>query len=504
MKLLFIASEVDGLVKTGGLADVAYALPKALQEMGHDVRIVMPAYRQIQDLWQEWPAQSLDCKLSFFNTVTVHCRRGSHESLPVIAVEHPASFDRPGIYDDGNFAYPDNALRFGILSKAALDWCQQEGWVPDIVHGNDWQSALTGFYLAEHFGQDPFFEKTRSVLSIHNGAYQMHCDAGWLAQLGIDQRFYRPADFEDSGHLNLLKGSLGFADGVTTVSPGYASELITPMGGHGLDHKYRALPEPLVGILNGCDYDQWNPETDPWIAAKYATIEEDGKAKCKQSLQKELNLEPNPDTPLLGSICRLVDQKGIHLMIPVILKLMQSHDCQFVMLGSGDENLANQLTYIQRQYPHRFHFFNGYDIGLSHRIEAGLDAFLMPSVFEPCGLNQIYSLRYGTLPLVREVGGLQDTVVRLSQSQRNLKTATGFMFQELTEEALLAETERLLDVYKNKPSQWRSMQHNAMQQRFSWKKSATAYERFYRRLLKSAPNQHPLLTRMATEAEATG
>lgn len=502
MKLLFIASEVDGLVKTGGLADVAYALPKALQAMGHDVRIVMPAYRLIQDLWQDWPAEALNCKLSYFYSVSVKCRTGSHETLPIIAIEHEESFDRPGIYDDGQRAYPDNVLRYGILSKAALDWCKQNQWTPDIVHSNDWQSALAAFYLSEHLGQDPFFEHTRSVLTIHNGAYQMHCDAGWMAQLGIDERFFQPEDFEDTGHLNILKGSLGFADGVTTVSPGYASELVTPMGGHGLDHKYRALNEPLVGILNGCDYDQWNPESDPWIASKYSSTDESGKAKCKASLQKELALDINPDVPLLGSICRLVDQKGIHLLIPVILKLMQTHDCQFVMLGSGDDNLANQLTYIQRQYPHRFHFFKGYDIGLSHRIEAGLDAFLMPSVFEPCGLNQIYSLRYGTLPLVREVGGLQDTVCRLSQSQRNLKSATGFMFQDLTEEALLAETERLLDVYKNKPTQWRSMQHNAMRQRFSWQKSATAYDHFYRKLLKSEPNRHPMLTRSVAPTEA--
>lgn len=493
MKILFISSEVDGLVKTGGLADVAYALPKALQAMGHDVRIVMPAYLVIKDLWEDWPAQSIQSKISHFNTVNVTARLGKHESLPIVAIEHAESFERAGIYDDGQFAYPDNVYRFGIISKSALDWCQQNDWQPDIVHTNDWQSALACFYLAEHLGNEPFFKDTRSVLSIHNGAYQMQCDTSWLANVGVDERFCRPDDFEDGGHVNILKGALGFADGVTTVSPGYASELVTPMGGHGLDFKYRNLAEPLIGILNGCDYDQWNPETDPWIAENYTSIDDPGKAHCKQALQKELKLDVDPSIPLLGSICRLVDQKGIHLLIPVILRLMQRHDCQFVMLGSGDETLANQLSYIQRQYPHRFHFVKGYDAGLSHRIEAGLDAFLMPSIFEPCGLNQIYSLRYGTVPLVREVGGLQDTVSRLSQSQRNLKTATGFMFQALTEEALLDETERLLDVYKNKPSQWRSIQKNGMQKRFSWKKSAVEYERFYRRLLKNEKVQHPLL-----------
>jgi starch synthase len=350
------------------------------------------------------------------------------------------------------------------------------------------------FYLSEHYGKDPFFAKTRSVLSIHNGAYQMHCGPEWAAELGIDERFFNPTDFEDSGHFNLLKGAIGFADGVTTVSPGYASELITPTGGHGIDFKYREMARPIEGILNGCDYDQWSPESDPWIIEKYESPDDPGKPHCKKMLQTELKLELKPDTPILASICRLVDQKGIHLLIPVILDLMKNHDCQVVILGSGEKTLANQLDYIQKQYPHRFHFMNGYDVGLSHRIEAGADAFLMPSVFEPCGLNQIYSLRYGTVPLVREVGGLQDTVVRLSNSQRNLKTATGFMFDELTEEALLAETIRMLNVYHNKKSQWKALQKNGMAKRFSWKKSAVQYQNFYRELLKSPKVTHRLVS----------
>lgn len=494
MKILFLASEVEGLVKTGGLADVAYALPKALLAAGHEVRIAMPAYRRLVDVWQDWPQYTLQTTLSYFKTEQVTVHLGQHDSLEIISINHPASFDRDGIYDDGTDAYYDNPYRFSVMCKASLDFCKLDEWQPDIVHANDWQGAMACFYLAEHYGSDPFFENTRSVLSVHNGAYQMHCDPYWVDQIGIDGRFFSHHDFEDNGHLNLLKGGLGFADSVTTVSQGYASELITPTGGHGIDFKYRSLELPLEGILNGCDYDQWNPETDPWIAQQYATIDEPGKAACKRALQKELSLELDPDVPLLGTICRLVDQKGIHLLIPVILDLMQNQTCQVVMLGSGDKNLANQLKYIQRQYPHRFHFVDGYDTGLSHRIEAGADAFLMPSVFEPCGLNQIYSLRYGTVPLVREVGGLQDTVSRLSQSQRNLKSATGFMFTELTAQALLDETLRLLDVYQNKPAQWKMIQRNGMAKRFSWPKSATKYVSFYRKVLKRPKTPHPLLT----------
>ena len=481
-------------MKTGGLADVAYALPKALQAAGHDVRIAMPAYQRLVDIWQAWPKREFSTTLSYFNTENVSAHLGKHETLDVIAVDHPKSFDREGIYDDGSNSYYDNPYRFAVLSKAALDFCKMDNWQPDIVHANDWQGAMACFYMAEHYGSDPFYENTRSILSIHNGAYQMHCDPYWTAQIGIDDRFNSLNDFEDNGHLNLLKGGLGFADGVTTVSPGYASELVSPTGGHGIDFKYRELTNPLTGILNGCDYDQWNPETDPWIIQQYATIDDPGKAACKRALQKEMGIDIDPEVPLLGTICRLVDQKGIHLLIPVILELMQTQDCQVVMLGSGDQNLANQLTYIQRQYPHRFHFVNGYDTGLSHRIEAGADAFLMPSVFEPCGLNQIYSLRYGTVPLVREVGGLQDTVCRLSQSQRNLKSATGFMFTELTAEALLEETLRLLDVYKNKPTQWKTIQRNGMAKRFSWSKSASKYIAYYQKLLKAPKVKHALLT----------
>ncbi len=496
MKILFIASEVEGFVKTGGLADVAYALPKALHALGHDVRIVMPAYQIIRDIWQQWPFTEFESQISYYNRETVQAHYGQHEDLTVIAMSHEKSFARNGLYDDGQYAYDDNAYRYAVLSKASLDWCKVENWQPDIVHANDWQSALACFYVSEHFANDEFFANTRTVLSIHNGAYQMHCDKRWLAEVGIDERFYNPHDFEDGNGLNILKGSLGFADGVTTVSPGYASELITPMGGHGLDFKYRALTKPLTGILNGCDYDQWNPETDPWIIKQFTAADDAGKAQCKRALQKELQLDIDPNVPLLGSICRLVDQKGIHLLVPVILELMKHHDCQIAMLGSGDQTMANQLLFIQRQYPHRFHFVNGYDVGLSHRIEAGIDAFLMPSVFEPCGLNQIYSLRYGTIPLVREVGGLQDTVCRLSQSQRNLKSATGFMFSELSEDALLTETLRMLDVYKNKHTQWRAMQRNGMAKRFSWKKSAIQYQEFYRDLLKSPKTHHALNTRI--------
>lgn len=492
LNILFLASEVEGLVKTGGLADVAYALPKALVELGHDVRIVMPAYRAIADIWSQWPFRPHHLEVSFFAHVDIRYCYGEHNGLKVVAVDHPASFDRAGLYDDGSYGFDDNAFRYAIMSKAGLAWCELEHWQPDIVHANDWQASLACFYLAEHFKYNEFFSQTRSVLSLHNAAYQGHTDARWLHGIGIHERFFNPSDYEDHGHVNLLKGAIGFADCVNTVSPGYAGELVTEEGGHGLHYKFAQFGR-MQGILNGCDYDQWNPETDKWICKTFSTPNDGGKAKNKRALQKEVGLPILEDMPLLGTICRLVEQKGIQLMIPMLWDLMRESPCQVVILGSGDKGLSEQLERLQFHYPDYIRFIQGYDVGLSHRIEAGIDAFLMPSIFEPCGLNQIYSLRYGSLPLVRETGGLKDSVVRLNDTQKNTKTATGFMFKEISEYALLDEVKRLLRVYREKPNLWLKMQENAMNQRFDWEKSAKKYERLYRGLLNKPKREHALL-----------
>ncbi|MDN3649268.1 glycogen synthase [Reinekea marina] len=491
LKILFIASEVEGLIKTGGLADVAYALPKTLISLGHDVRIVMPAYETTKTHWESWPSTQLHLELSAFYDCEISFRAGQHDSIPTIAIEHP-TFKRLGIYDDGQHGYDDNILRFSILSKAALHYAKSEQWQPDIVHGNDWQSAMAMFYLAEHFKGDDFFKDTRSVLTLHNAAYQGHAQAHWHQTVGIHERFYQQEDFEDHGQINLLKGALSFADTVSTVSPGYAAELITPEGGHGLHFKFSALPQ-LTGILNGCDYSQWDPEQDSHLNHHYATPTDPGKSANKANLQKELGLEESSETPLLVAICRLTDQKGIHLLIPMLWNLLQFSKCQVAILGSGDKKLADELDRLQHRYPDQVRFINGYNVGLSHRMEAGGDAFLMPSIFEPCGLNQIYSLRYGTLPLVRSTGGLKDSVTPLSAAQRNVKSATGFCFEEPTEQALLKETMRLLNVYHEKPMLWQQMQTNAMAQRFLWSKSVKHYIKMYCDTLAKPKRSHPLI-----------
>ena len=426
-------------------------------------------------------------------TEAVSAYQGDFNGLALVAIAHKDSFNRNGIYDERQQAYNDNPFRFAMMTKASLDWCQLNSWQPDIVHANDWQSSLAGFYLAEHFKHESFFTNTRSILTLHNAAYQMYCEQHELTYLGIDERFYTEQDFKQQDGLNLLKGSLGFTDGIVTVSPGYAQELKTELGGHGLADKINSLSQPFKGILNGSDESQWNPESDIYISSHFSASDLSGKQQCKLDLQQRLSLASEVSKPLLGVICRLTEQKGIDLLIPAFKQLMQANQCQIVVLGSGDEQLASELLELAENNQQNFKFINGYDIELSHQIEAGCDAFLMPSIFEPCGLNQIYSLRYGTLPLVRQVGGLKDTVCRLADDYTNRDQATGFMFLEANSTALLRELERLLAVYNQQPDVWQQLQQNAMQQRFSWQKAAQQYEQFYQLLLSQEKVAHPLI-----------
>ncbi|MFG1498215.1 glycogen synthase [Saccharospirillum sp. HFRX-1] len=482
LRILVVASEVEGLVKTGGLADVARALPACLKAMGHDVKVVMPAYERIREHWRDWPAQPINLPLSQAERHTIQARTGDNDGLPMVLIEHPESFERAGVYDDGYHAFDDNPRRFAILSKGALQWCLVNDWQPDIVHLNDWQSALGAYYLAEHFKDEPFFAQTRSLLTLHNGAYQGHADASWLQPLGIEARYFREDIFEDYGRINLLKGGIHFADGLNAVSPGYAEELVTDLGGHGLGRFFRARQQDLIGILNGCDYGQWSPETDPNIAAHFHNIDEPGKALCKAALQQEFGLAERP-VPLLVSISRLTDQKGFHLLIPALEEILKEADIQVILLGSGDAELAARLHSLEQRFPLKVRFVEGYDMALSHRLEAGGDAFLMPSLFEPCGLNQIYSQRYGTLPLVREVGGLKNTVTALNDTATNHNNATGFSFLEPNSVTLQQALEQLISVFSQQPEVWQQMQRNAMAQRFEWLDSAQVYVDFYRLLL---------------------
>ncbi len=482
LRVLHIASEFEGLVKTGGLADVARALPAALQAQGCEVRVLIPCYRPLLEHNLPKILQSLPVQLNLTERFGCSVRVWEGGPVPVYLLEHNDFYQRDGLYDDGRWPYDDNPLRFALLPKAAFELCKTLEFQPDIIHSHDWQTALAGYYRRVHYADDTFFAHTRVAFNVHNGAYQGRCHARWLGTLGIDPADFAPDRFEDHGEINLLKGGVAFSDAIIPVSPGYADELLEESTSHGLWQLFRQHRARLQGILNGCDYGLWNPETDRLIPARYTAADLSGKAHCKATLQTALGLAPEPDRPLFGLISRLTDQKGFHYLIPALHDLLQ-HPVQLVLLGSGDGHFASQLHHLAAGHPGQVHFTEGYSEMLSHRIEAASDFFLMPSLFEPCGLNQIYSMRYGTLPIVRATGGLRDTVKPLNEAMDNAAEATGLAFEPPQISAMAAALERAVELYQHHRPLYDRMQQNAMHQRFTWKQAGHHYRLVYERLL---------------------
>jgi len=529
MKILMIASEMDGIVKTGGLADFTEGLPRALMALGHEVRVILPKYKLAEVPTPDSSPVPISSKESLTETKTAivsgkkeknkttslffnlnHTTRYGclvyHTQLngiPVQLIEHHDFFSRDGIYDDGCHAYPDNPLRYAFLCKAALELCLQSQWIPDIIHCNDWQTALAPYYLKEHYSHRPELKNTKALLTIHNGGYQGKSDARWVDALGIHPQRFTSELMEEHGLLNLLKCGIMYADGINAVSPGYCRELLIPDTSHNLHLYLNQKKDRFRGILNGCDYTQWDPSTDSFLPHHFSVENRVGKALCKKSLQGRMGLPENSDVPLMGLIARLVAQKGFEYLIPALEKLLyENTPVQLALLGSGDPEYGSRLHHLQTRYPHKMSFVNGYDNGLSHLIEAGSDFFMMPSLFEPCGLNQLYSLAYGTLPIIRKTGGLKDTVVCLDLAQlsstqdpeqspneadptifvdkNNAPTGIGFThpaFQQCYEALKLAVT-----LYQNHHPLYLQMQHRAMGQLFTWNESARKYEKFYKTL----------------------
>ena len=486
MKVLFLASEMDGLVKTGGLADVARALPEQLRKKGVDVRVVIPCYRPLLAKNFAVKIPQLETRLNHFNSYFSAVRETEVSSVPVYLLEHNQFFDREGLYSDRYGDFGDNTIRFALLCKAALDICDTLNWYPDIVHCNDWQTSLAPLYLKEHLHLHPGFANTRTLLTIHNGLFQGHSPGHQRYEIGMHQGFFSPAVFEDHGQLNLLKGGIVMADAINAVSPGYHDELLTPEGSHGLWMYYGGRRDNFYGILNGCDYGTWSPDVDPHISQQYSASEMTGKNACKNSLQQANNLHQNADIPVLGIVSRLTDQKGFQYLLPALEELLRydhEHYFQLVALGSGEAKFADWLAQLALDFPDRVRFTNGYNEALSHQIEAGADFFLMPSAFEPCGLNQIYSLKYGTLPIVRETGGLRDTVVGLDDHYSNLPIATGFSFAEPAADACKWAIAKALHVWQYNRDLYQQMQHQAMEQDFSWQQPVQQYLNLYSRIL---------------------
>mgnify|MGYP001249732568 CR=1 FL=1 len=468
MKIVFAASEVAPFSKTGGLADVAAALPDALARRGHEVMVITPLYGSIDRRHHGiWPTP-----VRVFDT-PVH-ERILESGVRVIFIEHGGFFDRPGYYGDAGGDYPDNAHRFTFFSRRLLPVADALGFGPvDILHLNDWQTGIAALELARQRGLRPGF--TRSVFTIHNMGYQGIFDKRVVEELQLGWDAFTPQGMEFYDRVNFLKTGIAFADWITTVSPTYAREIQTPEHGFGLDGFIRSRADRLVGILNGVDYAAWNPETDRHLPARYGPDDLAGKAICRQRLCEELGIEDRPGAMLVGVVSRLAGQKGIHLLVDAIPALME-RNVNLAILGSGEPHYVEGLEGAKRYHQKRIGLYIGYDEGLAHRIEAGADAFLMPSIYEPCGLNQMYSLKYGTVPIVRATGGLADTVVDATVPD---SFGTGFTFVDPHPAALVDAVDRALRAFAH-PRRWREIQRWGMAQDFSWDASAARYEEVYR------------------------
>jgi starch synthase len=460
MNILMVASEATPFAKTGGLGDVLGSLPAALAARGERVAVVMPGYRE-----NFYPAPAREVYRNLWIPLgpgfSVNIFQAAERGADYYFVHCPL-FDRDGIY-----GHPDDFMRFAVLSMAALGVARHL-FPPDVIHCHDWQAALVPVYLREHFGLDPSFGGVKVLFTIHNLGYQGVFGSEVMGMVGLDWRLFNPEQLEAYGDVNYMKGGIAWSDAVSTVSKGYAREIQTPEFGFGLDGFLRKHG-PVIGILNGVDYAEWDPLHDPHISAHYSASDLEGKRDCKRTLLAELGL-PAEDMrrPLIGIVSRFASQKGFDLVAAIASSLM-AEDVALAVIGSGE--YESLFRWLADTYPDRVAVRIGYDNALAHRIEAGSDMFLMPSRYEPCGLNQIYSLRYGTVPVVRATGGLDDTI----------DEETGFKFRDYSGSALLDAIRRALAAYEDKTA-WADMMRRGMRKDFSWGASAAEYAALYRRL----------------------
>jgi starch synthase len=475
LKVLFVSSEVTPFRKTGGLADVAGSLPKALAQRGIDVRVVTPLYQGTR--WSE--LETLDGSLD----VPMYYGRGRGgvrlgrlpgSSVPVYFIEHHGYYDRPHVYGPPGSAYSDNLERFVFLSRAALELTKAIGWVPDIVHANDWQTALIPVYLNTVEWGRPL-HGAASVFSIHNLAYQGNLEGGAHFITSLGREHFNSHEFEHFGDFNPLKAALVHSTMLSTVSPTYAREIQTGEFGCGLDGVLASRAHDLRGILNGIDTDEWDPTRDPHLPRAYTADNLAGKATVKAAVQREMGLPVRDNVPLFGVISRFAPQKGLDVLAHGLDQLLD-WDIQMVVLGTGDPEAEHYFSRKSAQRGDKLRAYIGFDNALSHRIEAGIDFFVMPSRFEPCGLNQMYSLRYGTLPIVRATGGLADTVENYNEATGG---GTGFVFNDLSVGSLVNTIGWALSTFHDRPGHVLEMRKRAMAQDFSWARAAAEYERLY-------------------------
>ncbi len=483
MHVVHLASEASPYAKTGGLGDVLGALPPALARGGVETTVVLPGYRHARGIAGATRPVGAVSALVSSRAEQATILAIEDAAVPTRLVDAPRYFDRPGLYGEDGRDYADNAERFVFFCRAALAWLGTWPRPPDVVHVHDWQAALAPAFLAAGRAVYPELARTRTVSTVHNLAYQgRFWEADWHL-LNLDRRLFSIDGLEFHGYINFLKAGLVFADAVTTVSPRYAEEIRSPAFGEGLDGVLRMRAPDLHGILNGVDYAVWDPATDGAIAARYDRRDRSGKARCKAALQEAMGLDVRADVSLLGVISRLAVQKGIDLVVEVAAELLKTSDVQFAILGSGDPQLEGALLRLRDQAPRRVALHLGFDDALAHRIEAGADVFLMPSRYEPCGLSQLYSLRYGTVPIVHATGGLADTV---KDYDATADSGTGFSFAPLRRELFLTAIRRALTTWRD-PARWRGIVDRGMAADFSWDVAAARYRALYETVLARPP-----------------
>jgi starch synthase len=481
LKICFAASEAVPLAKTGGLADVAGALPRELCRLGLDVRLFMPLYRQVTrsglDLRPVESARKLLLVLGERSFGAVVWRASLPESeLPVYLVDCPELFERPTIYTSDD----DEGLRFAAFSRAVIETCQRLTWAPDIFHCHDWHTALIPPLLRTDYAWDALFAGAKTMLTVHNIGYQGIFPAEQQAELGLSNAGTAlDPDELSGGRIGFLRTGLEQADLITTVSPTYAEEIQTAEYGMGLEAVLRRRRGDLVGILNGVDYDEWSPERDRFIPHRYSRSRPTPKSRNKGYLWDSLALAGDGSAPLIGIVSRLAEQKGFELCFGALPELMATYDLSLVVLGEGEARYVQFFRRLARRFPGRVGLRRGHDEELAHLIEAGADIFLMPSRYEPCGLNQMFSLRYGTIPVVRRTGGLADSVEPFDPLTGE---GTGFVFDEFTPQALSRAMEQALETYRDGAA-WRRLMSNAMSRDFSWKTQAGKYVELYERLI---------------------
>jgi starch synthase len=472
VRILFVASEGLPFSKTGGLADVVEALPKALVAQGHEVAVVLPRYKGTKTTAVVMPSVTVQLgpRLRFPAVLDGTVLSG----VRYFFVDDPAYFDRDGVYGGSSGDYPDNAERYSEFCRTAIEIAKHV-WPPDVIHCHDWQTALVPVLLRTSYGDDPAVKDIPVVFTIHNMGYHGQFGKDVLEPAGIPATLFHPGALEFYGNVNLLKGGLIYSDYLTTVSRKYAQEIQTPEFGYGLDGVVRNRADRLVGILNGVDYAPWNPEKDKLIAMKYSTKDLSGKQACKQALLELFELsQDHLGRPVIGIVSRFADQKGFDLIAERAHEMMQE-DLQLVVLGTGERRYEDLFRALAAAYPGRVGVKIAYDDAIAHKIEAGADMFLMPSRYEPCGLNQIYSLKYGTVPIVRATGGLDDTIEPFDLEHG---TGTGFKFVEYSGAALLHCVRQALHHHMDERI-WKRIQLNGMAKDFSWKAPAAEYAKLY-------------------------